>query len=109
MELYALQKVVGDIEALGATLVALSPQRLQCVAEMTRKRLLNFDVLWDQGNAYGRRLGLVFAVPEEHRKVYRAFGIDVAEHNGDDSWTLPMPARLVVDTDGVVRAVDGFA
>ena len=28
------------------------------------------------------------------------------ETNGDDSWTLPMPARIVVSGDGIVRATD---
>jgi hypothetical protein len=30
-------------------------------------------------------------------------GIDLAKTNGDDSWTLPMPARHVIDRDGVIR------
>ena len=27
-------------------------------------------------------------------------------HNGEASWTLPMPARLVVGKDGIVRSTD---
>ena len=38
--------------------------------------------------------------------IYRAFGIDLPKCNGEDSWTLPMPGRLVIDRDGTVRAVD---
>ena len=36
-------------------------------------------------------------------KIYRQFGLKVDEHNGDDSWTLPMPARLIIDQDGIIR------
>ncbi len=28
------------------------------------------------------------------------------EFNGDDSWELPLPARLVVDGQGVIRSID---
>lgn len=28
------------------------------------------------------------------------------EYNGDGSWELPVPARLVVDAGGVIRSAD---
>ncbi len=34
------------------------------------------------------------------------FGIDLPTANGDDSWTLPMPARFVIDRSGMIRAAD---
>ncbi len=53
-----------------------------------------------------RQFGLVFELPEDLREVYRGFGGDLPKFNGDDSWTLPMPARYVVDQEGVIRAAD---
>jgi peroxiredoxin len=40
------------------------------------------------------------------RRVYSKFGIDLKKYNGDDSWTLPIPARFVIDSSGTVRAAD---
>jgi peroxiredoxin len=37
------------------------------------------------------------------RTIYLGFGIDLGKTNGDESWTLPMPARYVIDRDGVIR------
>ena len=37
------------------------------------------------------------------KKLYLQFGIDLPKHNGDDSWTLPMASRFIVDRDGIVR------
>jgi peroxiredoxin len=65
-----------------------------------------YQLLLDRGNEVAGRFRLAFALPEELREVYRKFGIDLAQANGDDSWTLPMPARYVVDRRGVVRAAD---
>ncbi len=28
---------------------------------------------------------------------------DLEDFNGDASWTLPLPARMIIDTDGVIR------
>ena len=35
-----------------------------------------------------------------------AFKIDLQKYNGDDSWTLPMPARFIVDQRAVIKASD---
>lgn len=105
-ELYALQEIVADLSALGASVLALTPQTPERSREMIGKHALSFDLLSDPGNAYCARLGLRFAVPAELQSIYRSFGIDLAKSNGEDSWTLPMPARLVVDRAGIVRALD---
>ena len=50
-------------------------------------------------------IGLAYPLADDLRKLYLKWGMDLAEHNGDDSWTLPMPARLIVDRNSVVRYV----
>ena len=60
----------------------------------------------DRGNAVARTFGLVFTLPVDLREVYRGFGIDLEKANGDASWTLPMPARYVVDQTGTIRSAD---
>jgi peroxiredoxin len=60
-------------------------------------------VLSDPGNRTADAYGLTFTLPDELREMYEQFGIDVPAHNGDDSWRLPMPARFVVDRDGIIR------
>jgi peroxiredoxin len=63
-------------------------------------------VLRDRGNEVARTFGLVFTLPEDLRTIYLGLGIDLPKANGDDSWTLPMPARYVVDRTGTIRAAD---
>lgn len=64
---------------------------------------LSYDILSDPGNALAARYGLRFVLPENIQTLYRQFGIDVPKHSGDESWSLPMPARLVIDSEGIVR------
>jgi peroxiredoxin len=73
---------------------------------MKRKHHLAFAVLSDPGHAYARQLSLAYALPDDLREVYQAFGIALPDYNGDHSWELPLPARLVVDRDGVIRNID---
>ena len=106
MELYALQEIVTPLRALGASLVAVSPQLPEHSLSIIQKNQLSFDILRDAGNAYTAELGLRFALPAQMQPIYRSFGIDLPACNGDPAWTLPMPARLVIDRAGIVRAID---
>src|SRR5262245_56368982 len=54
----------------------------------------------------GAAFGLAFTLPEDLREVYRSFGNDLAQKNGDPSWQLPVPARFVIDAKGIVRSVE---
>ncbi len=92
--------------ALGAALVAVSPQLENFNREISERHKLAFDVLSDGGNRVAAEFGLTFKLPDELRPVYSKFGIDLKKYNGDDSWTLPIPARFVIDSGGVVRAAD---
>jgi len=98
--------VVGPITDLGATLVAVSPQKETFNRGFIQKHRLTFDILSDPGNQVANTFGLVHELPEDLRKVYRAFGIDLEKFNADGLWHLPMPARYVVDRDSVVRSAD---
>jgi peroxiredoxin len=61
------------------------------------------ELLSDPGNRMAQKYGLVFKLPEDLKKVYLQFGIDLEKHNGDGSWTLPMPARYILDQSQVIR------
>jgi peroxiredoxin len=70
---------------------------------MKDDKKLSFEILSDPGNQIAEKYGIKFQMPDDLIKVYRQFGLKVDEHNGDDSWALPMPARLIIGTDGVIR------
>ena len=50
--------------------------------------------------------GLAFTLPDDLQALYLKLGIDLARGNGDGTWRLPIPARFVIDRQGVIRAVD---
>jgi peroxiredoxin len=106
MELAALQEALPHITAADATLVAISPQRVEHLRQMVKKHHLTFDVLMDKGNKVAHQFGLVYTLPDYLRELYLKFGIDLERFNGDDSWTLPIPAQFIIDQDSVIRSVE---
>ena len=88
--------------------MAVSPQRVSFNADLARQRHLTFEILSDAGNRVAEQFGVKFALPGYLKDLYLTFPNDLAKVNGDDSWTLPMPARFVIDTGSVIRyaAVD---
>jgi len=74
--------------------------------ETDEPKPLSFEVLRDLGNRVAERYGLVFTLPEALQQIYAKFGIDLPRGNGDGTWRLPIPARFVIDREGIIRAVD---
>jgi peroxiredoxin len=102
--LRAYQRVLNEIRALGAELVAVSPELPDNSLTTAEKNELTFEVLSDLGNLVARTYGLVFQLPEDVIRVYREhFGNDLSVRNGDESWELPVPATFVIGRDGLVQ------
>ena len=86
--------------------MVISPQQQRTSRETGEQKDLPFELLRDAGNRVAAQFGLVFSLPADLRGVYEKFGIDLPRANGDDSWTLPIPARYVIDRAGTIRAAD---
>ncbi|MEM7745114.1 MAG: peroxiredoxin-like family protein [Pseudomonadota bacterium] len=104
IQLRAFQKVLDDIRAAGAELVAVSPEMPDESWSPADKLALEHPVLSDQGNATARAYGLEFIVPDWLRPLYLKLGIDLEARNGDATWCLPVPGTFVIASDGVIAA-----
>jgi peroxiredoxin len=103
LQLRAYQAALPEIQALGATLVAISPQTPDNSLSTAEKAGLAFPVLSDAHNEVARAYGLVFKLSEGLQSLHSMFGSEPPKFNGDDSWELPVPGTFVLDRGGVVR------
>ena len=101
-----MQAVLPEIESLGASLVVLSPQRPEFTKPGAERQKLTFPILTDHDNKVGEAYGLAFRLPDDLIAVYQENGIDLAKFNGDTSWRLSMPARIVIGRDGIVASAE---
>ena len=92
-----------QIESLGANLATVTPIRREYARQLIKKLGLTFPMLLDPGNQTASALQLTFSFSEALRNVYRELGLDLERFNGDDSWTLPMPASYLIAPGGTVR------
>ena len=108
IQLRAYQAALPEITALGARLVAISPQLPDGSLSTAEANELTFAVLSDLGNSVARSFGLVWLLPEELRGALRSNDKALPGFNGDDSWELPVPATYVVARDGriALAAID---
>ena len=102
LELQALQETLADITARGASLIAISPQTAPNSRKSQRDNKLGFPILSDVKSQVASAFGIRFALPPDLIEVYAGFGNDLPRINDDPAWVLPMPARYVIGTDGII-------
>ena len=102
MELQALRAALPAFEALGASLLAISPQTAANSRKSVRQNGLGFPILSDPENDVAAAFGLRFKLPDYLVDLYKSLKNDLPAFNGDPSWTLPMPARYVIRQDGTI-------
>jgi len=100
--LRGLQKRLSEIEALGASLVAISVEPPDRSLEVVKKNELAFTVLSDPGLVAARKFGIVYRVPKVVDEAVKGLGLDIAKYNGTEIAELPLGATYVVDGNGKV-------
>jgi peroxiredoxin len=103
LELRALQNRLPEISALGAGLVAISPQMPDTSLSSSEKAELEFPVLSDLNARVAASYGVAWEVPElllEHMRVDR--NLDLAALNGGNGRILPIPATFLLNREGLV-------
>ncbi len=84
-------------------MVAISPQLPDHSARFVEEKDIPFLILSDPRNEVAAAYGVRFHLPPDLLAVNRTLGLDLNAFNGDDSGTLPVPSRFIVDRDGCIR------
>jgi peroxiredoxin len=86
--------------------VALTPE-LQRYTPSVHKRLkLTFDILTDLHLETTEQFRLLSVLPDYLRELYKSFGNELDRFHDEPKYRLPIPARYVIDTSGIIRAAD---
>ena len=101
-QLEAMNAICAKIQALGASLVAISPQTQHQSYLMVDQHRFRFPLLCDSENKVARQFGLVYRVPEDQQEIYRRVFINLPFVNGDPAWELPIPATYVIDRNASI-------
>jgi len=104
MDLRALAACYADIQGAGASVVSIMPDLAAYTSETVAANELPFPVLSDIDLGYALSLGLIFWVGDEIVQLYEGVGLDLERYQGNQSCFLPMAAKFIVGTDGLVKA-----
>ncbi len=102
--LAALQERLPEIEAAGASLIALTPELPDKSLSTKEKNGLGFEVLTDLNHAVAKEYGVAFELTPKVRELYARF-FDLTAFNGADAGnsTLPLAATYIIAPDGTVK------
>jgi peroxiredoxin len=102
-------QLVPALAEQGIPLVAISPQTPDGSLSTQETKELTFTVLSDPGNQIAGELGILTAPSDGARAAQLQLGLDLTKVNADGTTTLPMPAVVIVDAEGVIRWIDVHA
>jgi peroxiredoxin len=109
-DLANLNRYLGDFEEAGATLIAIAPEKHEYSRKISRTQKLHFEILQDPRNALAAEFGLRYELEPELKALFRdGLNTNLKLYHGDDDWTLPIPARFLVDQDGIIRYAESSA
>ena len=94
------------MRALGARIVALTPELERYTRSLHKKLNLTFDILTDLHLKTAEQFRLVFVLPDYLRDLYKSFGNALDRFHDESEYRLPMPARYMIDQSGIIRAAD---
>lgn len=103
LTLAALEEALPDIDAAGATLIAMTPETGGRALRAKRVHGLNYDVLSDVDNAVAMQFGIVVNPPKSYRALLARAGVDLVERHGNLGGFIPLPATFLIGTDGIVQ------
>ena len=106
MELEPLQAIDSEVKTLRARIVALTPELERYTRNVHKKLNLSLDILTDLHLKAAERFQLTFVLPDYLRDLYKSFGITLDRFHDESEYRLPMPARYVIDKEGIIRAAD---
>jgi peroxiredoxin len=99
-----LARAQSRMDALGAQMVAIVPEKAPFTSEMKFDSNVRFPILSDMDNGYALSLDLAVWIGGEMREMMTALKQDLPRFQGNDSWMLPIPATFVVGRDGRIKA-----
>jgi peroxiredoxin len=106
MELEALQEIESEVTSLGARIVVITPELERYTRALHKKHNLTFDILTDLHLKTAEQFRLVFVLPDYLRDLYKSFGSTLDRFNDEPEYRLPIPARYVIDREGIIRAAE---
>lgn len=95
-QLSALNDSLSFIEAKGANVVAITPEKSSSVDMTIERTKASFKVISDTSNVILKLYNVDFKMDDKTVERYKGFGIDFTVVNANTENTLPVPAVYII-------------
>lgn len=106
-QLVGMQERLKDLEAAGATVVAISPQTMEHTEATVTKDSVTFHMLSDEGFKVGEAYGVRYEMPPAMKEQLKKYNLDLTKYNGgtpgEDGDELPLTATYIIDQEGTIK------
>ncbi len=97
-EVEAYENIQGELDKLGCSYFAITPQR----PETSSYSPESYQVIFDKDNKIARQFGIVYGLVQEEIDLFSRWGLKLDEVQGCDTWELPIPATFLVCPDRTI-------
>jgi peroxiredoxin len=97
-EIEAYENIQPELDAMGCTYFAVSPQK----PDTAVTELPNYQVIFDRDNKIARQFGVVYSLEGPEIELFTKWGLKINEVNDSSRWELPVPATFVICADRTV-------
>lgn len=104
MELRHLATLQKDVEALGGSIAAITPETRPFARKIKEGQGPRFPVLTDTDHTVALEFGLLIWLGDELETYFTKAGVDIPRYQGMGGWFAPIPATYVLGKGRVVLA-----
>lgn len=98
-----LEDALPQIQAKGATLLAVSPEIAANIDKTIQKTKASYSILHDEGLKIMKSYDVAYALNQSLIDRYKKYGLDFAVANGAENGNhLPVPAVYVINKGGTI-------
>jgi peroxiredoxin len=101
-QLKGLQDSLHFLLSKGASLIAVSPEKLENVQKTVEKTKASYPVLFDDGLKILKSYDVAYNVDSNTIAKYKGYGIDFNDANGSNGAVLPVPAVYIINKQGII-------
>jgi peroxiredoxin len=97
-----LQDSLSFITSLGASLIAITPEKNEEISKTISKSGATFSIIYDYGHKIMDAYKVSFKVDAWKNLLHFAEGVNINKASGNDDNVLPVPATYIIATDGSI-------
>jgi peroxiredoxin len=105
LELKEFKNYYQAFKNAGLEVIAISPEKPSYSEIFNNKNSLPFPLLFDQDNKIAKKYHLNFTLDPQLVPIYKQYGINIGERNGNGEWEIPVPATFIISKDKIIKYV----